>query len=841
MKLGASPYLVPGCVPVSGPPYLVPDSAGGLRLWAVDDEDIATYIEPDGEYTVQELIGMTLPNSETGVVRRFYVEGVSASSSMADQQITVTLNSSGPSDTLKVTVAGVNLTAHRTGLNFGQTVTEQTENIGNPADFVVLVNDDEEEDELGLRRDDEDDMAAISGDGDPDDDLVKITLGRLPGWLDRGLVQVILVGGAPVRVFDSDGQDITRLFSIPLIPEDSPCLAMDLSALQGPLAGLTSGDVDLWFEGLGSNSGVTLLYQVQEIQGQTVIADDEVEIAIKAQPTIKSITYEPSYVQKDGKSVRETGTLDDKNPNGQNGEPAFKGGWRLFAEAPTLADRTTPGWNRVVVVAEVENAEPGDIVYFRSFDVDDPSEDPTVDGDGRNHDPAGNDNVGLPTGSRLETPAIRGPTVSDASAYPGRLAHFGMYDFAPEGAVVAAVVGNDLRARVVLATSFNAGDNFRVAASFSENAVGGLQTSDSATRRTFVPTAETINEFDGLIGGQLSIWRSLHIEQDTMERYDRHTMNELGDTQCGVVGSVQRLPGGAAWVSLFPVGITKNAYENGTLRVVIGRQAGTNLLAYANYPIISNDTSRNLQTRFLILLEPNQPLPVKGSSADVYDDDFSATGNWAPRSKRTPLESTEGINDWIKTGMSIQNNRLAAAYVIPEYEELSNFGGDAWGTTHLPSTAALKDHFEQSPCVGSPADRGSKNLATLSFWTGYLCVGFQGPVAQDADPDIEDAALYGECSGDVSSVYVETMRDSLDFRELLGREQILRSFVAAHEITHQLLSPRPSKPLGDPGHVSGYNLMAATVPISRLYSGSTLPLLSPETIKNIRWHTSNNY
>jgi hypothetical protein len=257
-----------------------PDSGGGIRLWAVGGDGIATFIEADGEYTVQQLIGMTVANSETGVVRRFYVEGVFASTGLADQHITVTLNDDGPSDTLNLTVAGVNLTAHRTGLNFGQAVSEQIEGIGDPSDFVVLVNNDEEEDPLGLRKDDEDDMAKISSDGHLDDDLMKITLSQLPSWLTSGTVQVIVLGGAPVHVFDSDGQDITRMFSGPLISQDSPCLSMDLSMLQGPLAGLKTGDVDLWFEGTGSTPQVTVLYQVQSLQAQYVVATDSVTMAI---------------------------------------------------------------------------------------------------------------------------------------------------------------------------------------------------------------------------------------------------------------------------------------------------------------------------------------------------------------------------------------------------------------------------------------------------------------------------------------------------------------------------------------------------------------------------------
>ncbi|MGA2501000.1 MAG: fibronectin type III domain-containing protein, partial [Tepidisphaeraceae bacterium] len=304
-----------------------PDSAGRLRLWTLNGPEARSaadilssgdYITPGTAYTIRQLIDNTDAADESGHIRRLYVEGVSASGGMADQHITITTNTGG-TDTLNLTVAGVNLTAHRTGLNFGQAVTEQTEAVGNPADFVVLVNNDEEEDPLGLRKDNEDDMAKISSDGHLDDDIVKITLSQLPSWLTSGLVQVILVGDNPnpFRVFNSAGLDITQLFRCDEISEDSPCLAMDLAALQGPLAGLKTGDVDLWFEGLGTTTRATVLYQVQALQGQSVIAGDDVRMAIRNRVDLAIDSDNNNGFGLPDQSAREDAIEDDPNKPGK--------------------------------------------------------------------------------------------------------------------------------------------------------------------------------------------------------------------------------------------------------------------------------------------------------------------------------------------------------------------------------------------------------------------------------------------------------------------------------------------------------------------------------------------
>jgi hypothetical protein len=81
-----------------------------------------------------------------------------------------------------------------------------------------------------------------------------------------------------------------------------------------------------------------------------------------------------------------TGDLRADNPNGPQGGkdyPAFGGGYRFFPDAVTYAGRnplTNPQRNIVRVRAVLPNWVPAGVsVYFRSFDVDDPSNDKILD------------------------------------------------------------------------------------------------------------------------------------------------------------------------------------------------------------------------------------------------------------------------------------------------------------------------------------------------------------------------------------------------------------------------------------------------------------------------------
>jgi len=221
------------------------------------------------------------------------------------------------------------------------------------------------------------------------------------------------------------------------------------------------------------------------------------------------------------------GTLQvGQNPDGNNKdtirgalkEPAFMGGDMFFPDA--IIDAPDKGRNIVRVRATVNGLAEGASVYFRAFDVDDPSTDPTIDTNDKKG-PTGNDNRGQLAKS-LHTPAAsKRPT---QGGYQGRLRAVNagqggeeLGKWGDEGAVVEAkvkkiTVNNQevLVAEVDLLTSFAPGDNFRVLACDAAR-TGALKNAGvNPEKPPCIPTKSD----QPYLTPQLSVWRYLHIEDD---------------------------------------------------------------------------------------------------------------------------------------------------------------------------------------------------------------------------------------------------------------------------------------------------------------------------------------
>lgn len=152
---------------------------------------------------------------------------------------------------------GVRLIAYRTGGKFGEVVARDLQLLGDPKNFFILTNNDSEENPDTGARDYDNTTALIPATPDApivDDDLVKITLKKIPPWTS-GSVEIVLSNPSVVRLFKPDGTQLqdTKLF---------------LSSPSGFLAGLLTGDVDVWFEGLCKDTNFTFAVVYKDSQGQ---------------------------------------------------------------------------------------------------------------------------------------------------------------------------------------------------------------------------------------------------------------------------------------------------------------------------------------------------------------------------------------------------------------------------------------------------------------------------------------------------------------------------------------------------------------------------------------------
>ncbi len=139
------------------------------------------------------------------------------------------------------------ITAFRTDGKFGQAVTRAIQQTNDPTKYVVLVNDNFDQTLDQSQADNalptapiQNDQMQLDQNGNPlDPDFGHITLHQLPQGFIGGTVTLLLSDPSAVKLFDKNGQALT-----------SGDLTLNLSNPSGYLAGLLSGDVDIWFEGM---------------------------------------------------------------------------------------------------------------------------------------------------------------------------------------------------------------------------------------------------------------------------------------------------------------------------------------------------------------------------------------------------------------------------------------------------------------------------------------------------------------------------------------------------------------------------------------------------------------
>ncbi|MDZ4736810.1 MAG: hypothetical protein SGJ07_10740, partial [Rhodospirillaceae bacterium] len=173
-------------------------------------------------------------------------------------------------DTVRLTAVRANLIAHRTGGKLGDVVAEDIENSGNPNAYMILTNRDFEQGLPLAGRDFDDEVAMVpplfGPEGQQDDDLARIILERLPIGLSHGSVSLELSHPESVRIFRNDGTMLSA-------SEWSADLSSDEY-----LAGMSSGPVALWLEGLSKVADFTFAISYEAPSGVT--SSDDVHMLI---------------------------------------------------------------------------------------------------------------------------------------------------------------------------------------------------------------------------------------------------------------------------------------------------------------------------------------------------------------------------------------------------------------------------------------------------------------------------------------------------------------------------------------------------------------------------------
>lgn len=439
--------------------------------------------------------------------------------------------------------------------------------------------------------------------------------------------------------------------------------------------------------------------------------------------------------------------VDIDSPVVSNNNPNTGGGKRIYPDKTSPSDTTNR--KRVRVKATLSAAINAMSVYFKSFDLDDPSSDSSpVDTNGS----SGDDNRAASNKSGILAPANQTGSSNTLTLVTS-----------PQGVAEAD-----------LTVTMNPGDNFMAAASGDPNIVSGIQI-DGITLKdsgnNTLPVTKAKNT------PMLTVWRKLHIEVDNM--------GAIGtNSQSGTVTAAVHQ--GAQTVVTLSVTPDADRYIPGTIKI-----HNTN---YAVQSYTGNQLTINGNPNL------NQ---INNKNFTIWDDDDYDSDN-NPDNGDESETSITSLNAFTKLQATdnASTNVYLPAYIMPVYDGGGGaFNGSANGNVNIATAVIALNRIN--------AHRGS--VGSDEFWVSYFQVGYQGAALKDMDPDSEFgdielgmtpslgfANTITGCSGTPagavgSIIYQETQRDL--FADLSESNDDL---TVPHELGHQF---------GLDGDTDGWGLM----------------------------------
>jgi PKD repeat protein len=457
----------------------------------------------------------------------------------------------------------------------------------------------------------------------------------------------------------------------------------------------------------------------------------------------------------------------DTNPNASGGLSAGNN-LRIFPDKQSPADTVD---RRRVRVRAITSLGPNKTVYFKAFDVDDPSTDAApVDTNGN----AGSDNKGTPANSFGGLSALSTQTDSNGVA------------------------------SVEFTTSMQPGDNFRIVASADQSYlnslfVSGVNINDSSG--SSLPTDKA------KVSPMLTVWRNLHIEVDSMGLV---TGNRITGTIPGGIGCRTNPPPlsnppceeQTLYLDRSDIGTAYGDTFNGGNRFIPGRLISNGVwyevvgIGCCGYECISCPPRTTVTIK-----TPGGVGPHIGAAyALVDDDDFDLDDGWN-------YDGDEGENvsrpDTSRLQVSDDPNLnvFEPAYVRPKYDVGDNNDYVPFVLNSQSESASGLISTYDFDSVGTEADN--------NFWTAYLLGAYQPDAEGDMDPSTEQdrspskvaLAATDAFNGQGSSIFFEMFSEYHNFIS----DTFNPASTAAHEMGH-LFNGEHS----DGGLMAGYSSSAQT-------------------------------
>ena len=501
-------------------------------------------------------------------------------------------------------------------------------------------------------------------------------------------------------------------------------------------------------------------------------------------PRVESVVFESIVNETISGELTSSEVLTDTTLRGRS--------QRIFPDAKQPDENINR--KRIRVKATLSRPIQGVQVYFRNFDVDDPSSDSYIDENGA----TGNDN--------REGRIIGQP-------YPTSAA--GTFDTGSPCTATAVGVkcatNSSGEAVAYFTVTKQPGDNFVVAASIDDSYLTGLSIDGTGLKDS---SGDPLPTTKGKRTDLLTVWRTLHMEVDSMGNVSNNSVicyfggkgTYVGDSQPTVIEIYcPKILEEHAYKQTLAADGTRLSYGG---RVVIAGgqtlQILDNLSDYPQYPDLGV-TKQTLRVQSLsgsVYLRPKHPLQL------FDDDDFNSSDS--DNKDGDEGENVEELADtlsYMQASDNINFNSYAAAYIKPDYQWARDKGFNNLNVPFvLYSPCTIPNCEEQRLTINQ--NRESQIYERDNFWIGYLLVSYQGSDILDVDSTgflggvapyktnatRENVDFYDPNSGVPpggigATIYIESIRDyslkPIDAIIFSGIITLANTKIAPHEVGHQ--------------------------------------------------------
>jgi hypothetical protein len=384
----------------------------------------------------------------------------------------------------------------------------------------------------------------------------------------------------------------------------------------------------------------------------------------------------------------------------------------------------------VMIVAEVENPQPGDKVFLRAFDADDPTFAVLpVDDEGMEED---NRDDNVPASGRWIFPATGAPGTQ---------------------MIAVDIVGD--KATAWIEVPKQPGDSLKVGA-VCDHAEDGPNARKLAATRNW--DRNPAGEFDRTLLWEylgndradepwnndpadpvkttslLTTWRRLHVEVDKMSTQGAENIVYFFEVKAvdSVAGTLSFAPDQLRTPidDLRPPILDPKRFEKGQILVLWKPKGGGPGTVVYDGPILTNsETTVTLPAAGEVgTVAALAGLPLKDLYGSIVDDD----------TPRVPPDLGDVRFDLMKSADSVEDNRFAAAYIKPDFEVLKSHNES---TPWLLNLKTGPRDFDRTPgglrSMAWDAKKYRQSKTSELFWSVYILKAFQPERESDMDPHAE--------------------------------------------------------------------------------------------------------